>query len=227
MSAESVRVGGRVIPLAHATSWVSSYFDADANRTAKKPWGYPFYDHMVTGTGPDTLGDGDLLASALLNAAPTIRGFRTLQSMRPILEAGLAAIPPDLTLEAAVTNGSHAARLAGLAEVLDRPDPDEEWADVKGTILMKTLHRKRPLFVPLYDSKVYACYVGPAQAGYPMARDDKRTWACFFTRLAESMIRDLANQPEAWSVLAAAAPADVAPLRLLDVVAWSAGKGGG
>jgi hypothetical protein len=224
VSEKLIRVGGHDVPLTTAEAWVSSYFDAEANQTAKKPYAYPFYDCMDTGTGPNELSDGDLLAPVLLNAAPTIRGFRTLKGMRPTLEAGLAAIPLDLTLEAAVADGSHSALLAGLATVLDVPDPDKEWTDVKGTILMKTLHRKRPLFVPLYDTKVFACYVGPVKAGFPIPEVSKHSWARFFEQLAESMVRDLTTQRELWGVLARSAPDDVVPLRLLDVVAWNAGK---
>lgn len=100
---------------------------------------------MATGSGPDELNDGDLLAPLLLNAGPTMAAVYSLQVVRPALEAGLAAIRRDLTLQTAVACGRHGPLLEGLIGVLDAP------ARVPGiglTKLTKVLHRKRPLFVP-------------------------------------------------------------------------------
>jgi len=69
---------------------------------AGAPYAYPFYDRMDTGSGPDELDDGDLLAPVLLNVPVTIVAFRSLQAMRNNLQGGLAHIPTTLTLQDAV-----------------------------------------------------------------------------------------------------------------------------
>ncbi|OKJ09227.1 DUF6308 family protein [Kitasatospora sp. CB01950] len=217
-----VKVGGRRATVAEATRWVGAYFDEEANTAAAaasggKPYAYPVYDRLDTGSGPDRLDDGDLLAPLLLNAAPTIRAVFNLRAVRPALEAGLARIPEDLTLQAAVAEGSHRPLLAALTGVLDRPGG---LPGVGGTTLMKVLHRKRPLFVPLYDSRIDACYRGSA-AEHPIKPDRRRSWTEFFALLAEAVAEDLESQPEQWRTIAAAAPEDVSLLRVLDVVAWN------
>jgi hypothetical protein len=141
--------------------------------------------------------------------------------VRPALEAVLNAIPPDLTLQDAVASGSHVEPLQRLGEVLDRPESPR---GVGGTILMKIMHRKRPLFLPLYDTQVFACYCGSG-GSYPIKREPGRSWADFLQVFGEAVARDLDEQPDAWKVLAGAAPEDVAVLRVLDVVAWRLGGG--
>jgi hypothetical protein len=222
---QEVRVGGRRIALVTATEWVAAYFDEKGNVAAAaakggKPYAYPVYDRMDTGSGPDQLNDGDLLAPVLLNVAPTIKAVFNLQAVRSGLEAVLARIPRDLTLQAAVADGSHRRPLQALGGFLDQGGGVP---GVGGTILMKIMHRKRPLLVPLYDTKVYDCYCGTT-ADYPIHPDPKRTWAEFFTLLAESMAEDLDSQPAQWKALTSAAPNDVLLLRILDVVAWNLGK---
>ena len=227
MREREVRVGGHRIAVASAGKWIGAYFDEKANAAAAavkggKPYAYPVYDRMDTGSGPNQLDDGDLLAPLLLNVGPTIKAMFSLQAVRPELEAGLACIPEDLTLQAAVAEGSHRQLFERVTGVLDRAGGVP---GVGGTILMKILHRKRPLFIPLYDTQVYACYCG-ATGDHPVQPDPKRTWAEFFTLLAESMAEDLGSQPQQWRTLASAAPEDVTLLRILDVVAWNLGKHG-
>ncbi|MER6548447.1 DUF6308 family protein [Streptomyces sp. NPDC001250] len=92
------------------------------------------------------------------------------------------------------------------------------------TILSKILHRKRPLLVPLFDDNVRSCYwTWTPTPGYPMHRARNRPDAEFFPLLAEHLVRDLTSQAELWARLAAHAPADVPPLRLLDAIAWGLG----
>lgn len=225
MSGQEVRVGGRRIALTTASEWVSAYFDENANRAAaaakgRKPYAYPVYDRMDTGGGPNELNDGDLLAPLLLNAGPTIKAVFSLQAVRPGLEAALARIPQSLTLQDAVADGTYRQPLEILGGFLDRPGGVP---GVGGTTLMKIMHRKRPLFVPLYDTQVYACYCGTS-VDYPLHHDPKRTWARFFTLLAEAMAEDLNSQPTQWEALTSAVPSDVTLLRILDVVAWNLGK---
>ncbi|MEU7305391.1 DUF6308 family protein [Streptomyces sp. NPDC007206] len=221
-----VRVGGRSAEVEVAARWVRSYFNESANRAAAaakrgKPFAYPLYDRMATGSGPDELNDGDFLAPLLLNAGPTMVAVYSLQAVRPVLEAGLAAIPQDLTLQTAVVCDRHWPLFEGLIGVLDAP------ARVPGiglTKLTKILHRKRPLFVPLFDRQVKACYYS-THANYPMHPTPGRPVARFFSTLAACMTRDLEEQPEQWKVLAAQASNDVSLLRILDVVAWNLGAG--
>ncbi|MEU6174630.1 DUF6308 family protein [Streptantibioticus parmotrematis] len=219
MDDSTLTVGGLPpIPLERAASWVKAYFDAERNTVDPKPYAYPAYDRLDTGSGPDRLGDGDLLAPTLLNAAPSIVAFYSLQAIRPRLEEALGAVPVDLSLCDAVDTGRHRRLLSGLFDVLDRPGGVR---GVRLTTLSKVLHRKRPGFVPLYDRMVWRCYVGP---GGPMRPEPERTWAEFVGVLAEHISDDIKNQRPQWERLRAAAPAGVSPLRLLDVVVWTAAK---
>nr|BFD84257.1 hypothetical protein StreXyl84_36580 [Streptomyces sp. Xyl84] len=225
MNGATVRVGGRSVATDQATLWIRQYFDAEANRAAAvapkgKPYAFPVYDRMDTGSGPNELNDGDLLAPVLLNVAPKPHAVLNLQSVRPDLEAVLAAIPPTLTLQDAVASGVHAEPLRRIGGLLDGPAP---LRGVGGTILMKIMHRKRPLFLPLYDTRVYACYCGPG-ARYPVEESSRRTWAEFLRLLGEAMARDLVEQPGTWKMLTECAPNDVSVLRVLDVIAWNLGR---
>ncbi|MEU5823691.1 DUF6308 family protein [Streptomyces sp. NPDC047803] len=226
MSGETLRVGGCDASVQQAVQWVRGYFDAEANRAAAavakgRPYAFPAYDRMETGSGPDELNDGDLLASVLLHVTPRLHAFLNLQAVRSDLEAVLAAIPPRLTLRDAVASGRHAEPLRRLGDLLDHP---ALLRGVGGTTLMKIMHRKRPLFLPLYDSRVYACYCGPG-IPYPIQHSSGRTWAQLFPLLGEAMARDLDDQPDTWKVLKESVPDDVSVLRVLDVVAWSLGRG--
>ncbi|MER7805422.1 DUF6308 family protein [Streptomyces parvulus] len=87
---------------------------------------------------------------------------------------------------------------------------------------MKIMHRKRPLFLPLYDTQVYACYCGPG-ARYPIKKSPQRTWAQFLRLLGDAMARDLDEQPDTWKTLMGCAPHGGSVLRVLDVVAWNLG----
>ncbi|MGW1670629.1 DUF6308 family protein [Streptomyces sp. NPDC002324] len=228
MSRETLCVGGRSVVVDQATQWIRQYFDAEANRAAAvaakgRPYAFPAYDRMNTGSGPNELNDGDLLAPVLLNVAPKLHAVLNLQAVRPDLEAVLAAIPPRLTLQDAVASGVHTEPLRRIGGLLDDP---ALLRGVGGTILMKIMHRKRPLFLPLYDTQVYACYCGPG-ARYPIKKSPQRTWAEFFPLLGDAVARDLDGQPDAWKALLSWAPHDVSVLRILDVVAWNLGGGRG
>ncbi|MFE6865895.1 DUF6308 family protein [Kitasatospora sp. NPDC057692] len=225
MKNQELTVGGHRIAMARAIEWTGAYFDEKANTAAAaakggKPYAYPVYDRMDTGSGPNQLNDGDLLAPLLLNVRPTIKAVSSLQVVRPRLEAVLASIPQGATLQAAVVDGSHREPFQALGGLLDRAGGVP---GVGGTTLMKILHRKRPLFIPLYDTQVYAAYCGTT-GNYPLHLDVKRTWAEFFTLLAESMAKDIDSQSEQWMTLASVAPDDVSLLRILDVLAWNLGK---
>jgi hypothetical protein len=168
------------------------------------------------------LNDGDLLAPALLNAAPTVRAFYSLQRVRPDLIKALAEIPIDLTLTDAVTAETMPALLGDLVAVLDGP---ERPAGVRLTTLLKVLHRKRPTFIPLYDQFVGNCYVGEGEQFpvHPVPAGQTRSWREYAVAVALAMGHDLTSQPEPFARLHELAP-QVSTLRLLDVVAWKTGR---
>ena len=77
-----IRVGGRLGPEEDARRLIAEYFDGPTNRTSKRPYAYPAYDGLETGSGPNELNDGDLLAPTMLNPAPTVAAFYSIQSAR-------------------------------------------------------------------------------------------------------------------------------------------------
>jgi hypothetical protein len=225
---DDVRVGGLVATGAEAQKWVCDYFNRASNETGASPFAYPAYDELSTDSGPSELTDGDLLAPTLLNAAPSIAGFYWLRSVRSELESALSAIPVDLTLQEAVAVGSHTLLLAGVIGVLD----DDRRRGVRLTTLTKVLHRKRPLFVPLYDQYVRACYVGSSDS-HRLQPNRGHTDREFVAILAEAIATDLDAQAATWEHLKGLAQnaassrqvpsPEVSQLRVLDVVAWNRG----
>ena len=219
MAGQHVRVGALDVPLSEAAGWVTAYFDADSNVKSKEPYAYPAYDDFTAGSGPDELNDGDLLSPVLLNVRASIEAFHGLQAIRENLQVGLARTPPAVTLGAAVEDGSLRDRLDGFVGVLD----SNPTRGVKLTTLTKILHRKRPMFLPLHDQFVAACYLGGLPR-HPMKRARARTWVEYWTQMCTAIHGDLADRPSGWEKLGALTPRPVSPLRLLDVVAWHAGK---
>jgi hypothetical protein len=165
-----IRIGGRTASTADTQRWVGDYFSTE-NPRSSHPYAYPAYDHYNARSGPSHVNDGDLLAPALLNAAPTVRAFYSLQRVRRRLSELLAKIPETLTLEQAIANGDGRNLLGDLVAVLD----EDQLAGVRLTTLLKVLHRKRPEFIPLYDQFVAACYVGEGPE-FPVHRDRRRSW---------------------------------------------------
>ncbi len=86
------------------------------------------------------------------------------------------------------------------------------------------LHRKRPESIPLHDRWVWSCYVG--EVGHPVPRAKRRTWREYMTLVAQEMARDLREQPDQFAVLQASSKATppLSDLRILDIVAWNAGR---
>ena len=215
-----ITIGALEVGEDEARQWLTDYFDADVNQTAPKPYAYPAYDTFDAGSKPDELNDGDLLAPGMLNAAPTIAAFYSLQRIREHLQQRLAAIGTTLTLADAVSDGSVDALLGGLVDILDaKPRP----YGVRLTTLLKVLHRKRPLFVPLYDQYVKACYLGVGDQ-FPVQRRRSIPTADYCVEIAKAINEDLISQNTAFTELAAALPANIPPLRVIDVLAWKAGR---
>ena len=213
-----IRIGGRSASVTEAEGWIAEYSTPE-NLTRARPYAHRAYDTYDTGSGPSELNDGDLLAPALLNAAPTVRAFYSLQRVCPQVTSALARIPVDLTLQDAVAAGTMPALLGDLAAVLDgTPRP----AGVRLTTLLKGLHRKRPHFVPLYDQFVGACYLGAGEA-FPVSRVRRRSWRDYAVAVAAAVSDDLSAQEAAFADLHRLAP-QVTTLRLLDVLAWKLGR---
>jgi hypothetical protein len=220
MNERMIHVGAREVTMSDAKAWVASYFDPAANRVAQKPFAYPAYDLLDTGSDANTLNDGDLLAPTLLNAAPTIAGFFSLQRCREKLQSGLTGLDPTLSLSQAVSRGVARGLLGDLVSVLD--DDALRLRGIRLTKLAKVLHRKRPLCVPLYDKFVKACYVGHGDR-YPISSQSWTNHATYFGDIALAMCVDLDSQPERFEQLSRLAPT-VSVLRVLDVLAWNAGR---
>ncbi len=194
------------------------YFDADRNRSARRPFAYPAYDQLQTGTGPDELNDSDLLAPGMLNASISVAGLYTLQRICPRLEAALRRTPAAVTLSAAVDDGSLRSRMKSFFGVLD----EQDLPHIRLTTLTKVLHRKRPNFLPIHDQFVKTCYLG--DNGFPVHPNPDRTWADYYTDFAAAIDGDLRAQTGALERLREESGALVSLLRILDVIAWNAGR---
>jgi hypothetical protein len=213
-----IRIGGRCASMTDARGWIARYFSSE-NQHLGRPYAHPAYDTYDSGSRTSELNDGDLLAPALLNAAPSVRAFYSLQRVRPQLTDALARIPVDLHLADAVAAGTMPSLLGDLVAVLDGP---QRPVGARLTTLLKVLHRKRPQFIPLYDQFVGACYVG-AGAAFPVHRVRRRSWRDYAVAVAGAVSHDLSSQPEVFTQLRELAP-QVSTLRLLDVLAWKLGK---
>ena len=215
----TIGIGGLSMTFAAAREWIGLYFDAERNIASMHPYAYPAYDLLDTGGDHSLLNDGDLLAPTLLNAAPSIVAFYSLQWAKTRLNEVLATIPADLTLAEAVLNGTLAGILGDLVAVLD--NPERPMHGVRLTTLLKVLHRKRPLLIPLYDQFVKACYVGRT-AEYPVPRRAKVDRKTLIIDIAVAINTDLEGQPAVFSALESQTP--VGKLRILDVLAWQLGR---
>lgn len=174
---------------------------------------WPAYDELVT-NGEAVLVDGDLLAPTLIGVHLDRVRFGVLREMMPRLQ-GVASLPP-MSLQDA--DDDAIAAVANLYSVLD--EAPYRGRGVRGTILSKVLHRKRPDLVPLYDSVIFEAYTASA-----IPRLAERNWVEFMTLLCGAMRQDLHVEADRFAALsgrAAAAGANLTPLRLLDILVWSA-----
>jgi Family of unknown function (DUF6308) len=174
------------------------------------------YDTLVT-NGSAELVSGDLLAPALLDSPVDAARFAVLSELLPALSA--VADLPAVALQDADDEVIDA--VAALFRVLDAPHYRRR--NVRGTVVAKVLHRKRPDLVPLYDSRIYTAYttddVVPRQPG---------SWEAFMAALARQMRADLTANAAEFTDLHACAQShgsELTWLRLLDIVVWmSAGE---
>jgi hypothetical protein len=173
---------------------------------------FPSYDRLVT-NGSAALVDGDLLAPNLIGAEVDRGRFALLREMLPALAgvADLPAVPIEEADDAAI------GQVADLFAVLD--EAPYAGKGVRGTILSKVLHRKRPDLVPLYDSRIFESYTAPGA----IPRAAHRTWREFMQLLCTQMREDLRAESEAFDELVGIAGdggALLTRLRILDILVW-------
>jgi hypothetical protein len=175
-------------------------------------YAYPSYDTLAT-NGSSELVDGDLLAPALMGVEVDRARFRLLRDMLPALE-GVADLPPVALQDA---DDDHVLCVAGIFGMLD--EPRYAGRGVRGTIVSKVLHRKRPDLVPLYDSRIFEAYTAPGA----IPRSTDRSWQQFMALLCRQMRADLRAEADAFTELeklAAEQGAPVTRLRILDILVW-------
>ncbi|MCW2544681.1 MAG: hypothetical protein JWM40_2233 [Frankiales bacterium] len=175
-------------------------------------YSYPAYDRLIT-NGDPSLVDGDLLAPTLMGVHIDAGRFALLREMLPALEA--VAELPEVSLEDA--EDDHVMCVAGLFGILD--EPRYSGRGVRGTIVSKVLHRKRPDLVPIYDSRIFEAYTAPGV----LPRTPERSWQEFMHSLCSQMRADLQGEREAFNELQAVAEDSGAPLtklRILDILVW-------
>lgn len=175
-------------------------------------YAYPAYDRLVT-NGSTRLVDGDLLAPTLMGVDLDHARFSLLRDMLPALQ-GVEDLPPVALQDA---DDDHVLCVAGIFGMLD--EPRYAGRGVRGTIVSKVLHRKRPDLVPLYDSRIFEAYTAPGA----ISRSTDRSWQQFMALLCTQMRADLQNEAKAFAELeqlAAAQEAPVTQLRILDILVW-------
>ena len=175
-------------------------------------YAYPAYDNLLT-NGTPALVDGDLLAPALIGVHMDAGRFGLLREMLPALEA-VADLPAVPLHEA---DEDHILCVAGLFGILD--EPRYAGRGVRGTVVSKVLHRKRPDLVPLYDSRIFEAYTAPGV----LPRSTDRAWADFIFDLCRQMRDDLQAEAPAFDALEALAAEEgnaVSRLRILDILVW-------
>lgn len=194
-----------------AEQHLASYTD---RTSARAFWTYDRLDD------PDTLGPLDCLAPALLSVRINYQqviplfqeagnGARLLTAMQAVLDHPDSTATDFLTTD--LTRSGTAWAAVDAALLTARTDG---WVkNLKEVAVTKILHRKRPALVPIFDSRVYAFYIGDRQTGLPAAR-------ALFARLQEDLSehRDLV---EKWA--APVTTPDGRPISLLraaDIIIW-------
>lgn len=201
-----LRLCAGTLPVADPVVLLESYLDP------RNGYAWPAYDGLVTNGSP-ALVSGDLLAPALLGAHVDAGRFSALQEMLPRL-AGVADLPPGALEDA---DDDTVDAVAALFGVLD--EARYAGRGVRGTIVSKVLHRKRPDLVPIYDSRIFAAYTAPGV----IERVPERSWVSFMGQLCRVMRADLQDTADRFAELeqvAAGRGAALSRLRILDVVVW-------
>jgi hypothetical protein len=205
---DSIKLCAGTLEVEHPDEVLLDYVDV------RNGYAYPAYDLLVT-NGDPTLVDGDLLAPVLMGVHIDPGRFSLLREMMPALEA--VADLPEVSLEDA--DDDHVMCVAGLFGILD--EPRYAGRGVRGTIVSKVLHRKRPDLVPIYDSRIFEAYTAPGV----LPRTLDRSWQEFMRLLCTQMREDLQTEHDAFTALQLAAEeagAPISKLRILDVLVWRA-----
>ncbi len=203
---DSVRLCAGTLEVEHPDHVLLDYLDP------RNGYAYPSYDTLFT-NGSAELVDGDLLAPTLMGVDLDRARFRLLRDMLPALE-GVVDLPPVALQDA---DDDHVLCVAGIFGMLD--EPKYAGRGVRGTIVSKVLHRKRPDLVPLYDSRIFEAYTAPGAV--PRATD--RSWQAFMALLCMQMRDDLQAEAGAFTELeklAAERGTPVTQLRILDILVW-------
>ncbi len=206
MTMAPVRLCAGTLEVEHPDQVLLDYLDV------RNGYAYPAYDRLVTNGSPE-LVDGDLLAPALMGVHLDAGRFSLLREMLPALEA--VADLPDVSLQAA--DDDHVLCVAGLFGILD--EPRYAGRGIRGTVVSKILHRKRPELVPIYDSRIFEAYTAPGV----LPRTADRSWQQFMAELCMTMRADLHAEAKAFTELEELARAQETPvtqLRILDVLVW-------
>ncbi len=202
----AVRLCAGTLEVEHADQLLLDHLDP------RNGYAVTAYDRLVT-NGAAVLVDGDLLAPNLIGAEVDRGRFLLLRELVPRL-AGIADLPP-VGLQAA--GDDVLDEVAALFAVLD--DAPYAGRGVRGSILSKVLHRKRPDLVPLYDSRIFESYTAPGA----IERSVHRSWRDSMTLLLQQMRADLQAEAVAFDTLVAVADgagASLSRLRILDVLVW-------
>lgn len=202
----SMQLCAGTLEVEHPDELLLDYLDV------RNGYGYPAYDTLETNSSPG-LVDGDLLAPVLLGAHVDTGRFALLREMLPALEA--VADLPEVALQDA--DDDHVLCVAGLFGILD--EPRYAGKGIRGTIVSKVLHRKRPELVPLYDSRIFEAYTAPGA----IPRSTDLAWQQFMAMLCTQMRDDLQAEAAAFTALeqlAAERGTPVTQLRILDILVW-------
>ena len=205
---DAIKLCAGTLEVEHPDEVLLDYLDI------RNGYSYPAYDRLVTNGGPE-LVDGDLLAPVLMGVHIDAGRFALLREMLPALEA--VAELPEVSLEEA--DDDHVMCVAGLFGILD--EPRYAGRGVRGTIVSKVLHRKRPDLVPIYDSRIFEAYTAPGV----LPRSLDRSWQEFMRLLCTQMRADLRTESASFSELQLAAEeagSPVTKLRILDILVWRA-----
>jgi hypothetical protein len=200
---DPIRLCAGTLVVEHPDQLLLDYLDV------RNGYAFPSYDRLVT-NGEASLVDADLLAPNLIGAEVDRGRFRLLSELLPRIQ-GVADLP-DVSLQDA--EDDVVSQVADLYAVLD--EAPYAGKGVRGTILSKVLHRKRPDLVPLYDSRIFESYTAPGA----IERAAHRSWREFMGLLCLQMRDDLRAEEKAFAELDAACDSAITSLRVLDVLVW-------
>jgi hypothetical protein len=195
---------------------------------AAKPFAYPFYDTYDTRAAETELVDGDLLAPLLLNAAPDLAAYRTLQRWRPALAEGLRGVGDVSRQMPRDGTSSEWPEMDDAVGRLYQPLDEGRGGHVSGTTLSKVLHRKIPEHIPLYDSKIFWAYCSAPVVRITPHPERKLSWVEFMTILTREIRRDM-SEPDAAALIEeirqlASGDGPVTALRAWDIITWQAAR---